>query len=164
MDIELILYIIFIAIAIIARVLKSNKPTAQPPTADYNTIDEEEEYRPQSNNPTFEDLLREFTQQKNAPSPEQPVREHKKRSVAPSTYEYEETVPSYQDQQARASKLKTLDEQVDLDRPLDRMSHFKAYDKEEESSEAANIYDMLRDSDSARRAIIISEIINKKYQ
>ncbi|WP_255702483.1 hypothetical protein [Fulvivirga ulvae] len=43
------------------------------------------------------------------------------------------------------------------------MEHFKPYETEEENSVAGEVLEMLQDEEGARKAIILSEIINRKY-
>ncbi|ELR70914.1 hypothetical protein C900_03349 [Fulvivirga imtechensis AK7] len=121
---------------------------------------------------TFEELLREFTgeqqpQPRQQPQPKAPTRE--------TVYESYEDEPSWDsrvsDDEAKetynrsvreAKKLKTLDELVDLDQPI-QSGHFRGYEIKEEDTIADDILNTLQDADGAKRAIILSEIINRKY-
>lgn len=167
MDTELIIYLIFIAFAILSRFLKKKKEDNAPPQAD--SMDETSQ-RPSQKQMTFEELLREFTgeqQPQPQPQPKAPARE--------TIYESYEDEPSWDsrvsDDEAKetysrsvreAKKLKTLDELVDLDQPISS-GHFKGYEIEEEENIADDILHTLQDADGARKAIILSEIINRKY-
>lgn len=166
MDIELILYIIFIAIAILTRVLKGKKES-NTPTTSHQPESMEAPKKKTEKTLTFEELLREFTGEE-APVQQEPEPEPRY-SRQEEAYSYEE---EYADEEIRetysrsvneAKKLKTLDEQVSLDKPLERMEHFKQYETEEENTVGSEIIEMLQDEEGARKAIILSEIINRKY-
>ncbi|MBL6449434.1 hypothetical protein JMN32_24190 [Fulvivirga sp. 29W222] len=166
MDIELILYIIFIAIAILSRVLKSKKEGSQPTSSD-QTESMDTPTRKTEKTLTFEELLREFTGE------DRPVHQEPKPESGythqEEAYSYEEEYVGDQIQETynrsvnEAQKLKTLDELVSLDEPLERMDHFKPYETEDENTMASEVLEMLQDEDGARKAIILSEIINRKY-
>lgn len=169
MDIELILYIVFIAIAILTRVLKGKKTTDVPPQQEDHTMDAPQ--RPTQKQMSFEELLREFTGEEKPHEKTQP--RPLKEEVVYESYEDEPSYESdyYADEEAKhtydrsvreARQLKTIDEIVDLEKPLES-GHFKGYEIEEEESIAADIFESLRDTDGAKKAIILSEIINRKY-
>lgn len=175
MDIELILYIIFIVIAILTRVLKSSKDTAAPPSPPQQSEDQPRQ-RPQRRQ-TFEDLLREFTGEE-----EEAEEQYQERPATYTRERHQERPASYYDEQDmeegqeaddneiketyqrsvnEAKKLKTLDEQVDLNKPIPK--RFKDSEVEEENETTQDILEMLRDAEGAKKAIILSDIINKKY-
>lgn len=155
-DIQLILYIIFVAIAILTRVFKSKKKE-QPQTVQ---SDDREEYENESPKPkSFEDLLKEF-----AGEPE--TRSEPQREIVSYEDQYEEDdeISVYEDSVEKAKELKTIDELVDLedDRHTGNFKHFAGY--EEKGEEVNNEFvEMLQNEEGARKAIILSEIINRKY-
>ncbi|MEL7002474.1 MAG: hypothetical protein AAFN93_07035 [Bacteroidota bacterium] len=156
-NIQIILYIVFIAIALLSRLLKAKKPEPKRPVQDPSDTSE-----PIS----FEDLLKEFTGEK--PRTET-VLEEADQSLEYVDYETEErhydddrALETYRTATAGADKFKTLDQQVELnvDRPL--FGHFDEYDDEEETN-TNDLVTMLKDEDGIRKAVILSEILKRKY-
>lgn len=162
MDKELIIYIIFIVIAILTRVLKNKKGNAPAPP---RKPQEEDGSPKKSQRPlTFEELLREFTGEGSAEEPVKESRTEYAPTEQPYSYEEDDEVrQAYERSISEAKKLKTLDEQVSLDEPLTRLRPFDSYSTEEENNSADTILEALKDPDGARNAIILSEIINRKY-
>lgn len=167
MDVELILYIIFIVIAILSRVLKARKENNSPTTTSDQGESMDAPPKKTEKTLTFEELLREFTGEDTSHRQEQKPQPQYTREEEGYSYEEEyaddEIRETYSRSVNEAKKLKTIDELVSLDEPLERMEHFKQYETEEENTVASEVLEMLQEEEGARKAIILSEIINRKY-
>lgn len=161
MDIELILYIVFVVIALLIRVLKGKKENAPPPPQQSSNNSGE---RPQKTL-TFEELLREFTgdEAQREQRPQETYADHDEYEDEEEYVDDDEVKETYERSVRQAKELKTLDEQVDLKKPITTAHHFKGYEQEEENTLASDILETLKDADGAKKAIILSEIINRKY-
>ena len=157
-DFELIIYIVFVLVAILSRALKKKKPQAPPQT------DNQEQSEPQPSL-TFEDLLKEF-QQKTTPKPAEPAYVEESKPVERVEYFkgddseiqdiFEKSVNQAKNSQGSSDSIK------ERERPV--FEHFEAFDEKVEDNEfAKEIHSMLTSPDSAAKAIILSEIINRKY-
>lgn len=154
-DIQIILYIIFAAIAILSRVLSKKNKDAPPQSTGTDGQHEKKRPAPKS----FEDLFREFTEEKDAPYRASEVIEEK--SPEHNDDKIRET---YNSSVKEAKKLKTIDELVDLedDRHTGNFRHFTGYEEKGETQENEYL-ELLKDADGARKAIVLSEIFNRKY-
>lgn len=178
-DFQTILYIIVGIIYFLSRALKKKKPPVKPsqPAQDFD------DDTPQTSPPkplTFEELLREFTEGKQPEEEEPepiptPAPAPVQRSKSPMTSRYEED----DDEILEPAKRRFSDEDskriyeesvravenMKEEQFSDTQYHFKRTEdtQEEESSIGSEIADMLRDGDGARKAIILSEILNRKY-
>lgn len=175
-DFQTILYIVVGIIYFLSRALKKKKPPVQPS----RPAQEMEGDAPQSSPPkplSFEDLLREFTEGKQpeeepayAPEPI-PV----ERSKSPMTYRNEEDDDEifepaqrrFSDEdskriyEASVRSVETMKEE----QFADTQYHFKQYEdhRDEETTLGAEVAEMLKDADGARKAVILSEILTRKY-
>ncbi|MEP2772706.1 MAG: hypothetical protein ABJH05_11185 [Fulvivirga sp.] len=152
-DIQLILYIIFVAIAILTRVFKSKKKDQPQPQQQ----SESEEYENNAPKPkSFEDLLKEFTGESTAVETEVSSYEEE--------YETDDEIETYESANYDKKELKTIDELVDLedDRHTGNFKHFAGYEEQDEEVNSEYV-EMLQNEEGARKAIILSEIINRKY-
>lgn len=161
-DIQLIIYIALIAFGLISRLLKSKKNA--PPKRQKAKAPEPKAEQPPGQTFSFEELLKEFTETKEpkpAPPPVTPVttlpdsREHPLRNDDEVLQTYEKAVrksPHYEKEPLNASYRKVVDPSKSEDYPDNK--------KEAEEDRWAT---WLRNPDSARKAIILSEIINRKY-
>ncbi len=158
-NIQIILYIAFIAIAILSRLLKAKKDT--PPPA-------QDQQNPNSDGPlSFEDLLKEFTgesQKKETPPPYIPkeTEEYREYTTQPTSYDDEEAKIVYESAVRDSQKIKTHDETVQLESKRPVFGHFEEYDNDKETV-ANELYSMLKDEDGIRKAVILNEILNRKY-
>jgi len=175
-DLSFWVYIIFAVVMFIIRGIKkrneSDSSTSQPANRPA---------QPQKKPVSFEDLLREFTEGREAeeatPEPEprqkpvearQLVKERRwQEENKPKTYEEgktrrfsdEDSKKVYEDSIKRAEENK-----LDFERADNFKSKMKRREEEqEEHSAAEEIKNMLQDQDQAKKAIILSEILNRKY-
>lgn len=153
-DIQLVIYIVLIAFGIFSKFLKAKK---KPVPKKGKPINSREPETPQKQL-TFEELLREFTEEK-SPQPE-PMEE----------VSYEADFDIRDDDEIKRiyekAKLDSKKYEVEAshdDRHTGNFQHFKGYSEEDTEEEASEYAKLLNDPDSARKAIIMSEIINRKY-
>lgn len=160
---DIIVYLIFIAFALLSRLLGKKKEPHKPSGSGRPKGEPD----PPKKHVTFEDLLREFTGEAEA--------EKKPASIPHDQYEeegYENYEEQYErDEEARelynksvsqAKDLKTIDELVDYDNvktTLD-MNHEPT---EEKNTLADNIRNHLKNPDEIKKAVIYSEILQRKY-
>lgn len=121
---------------------------------------------------SFEDFLREISGEpleEEAPEIEEQVpqsrpKQRKAPTVSESAYQAEEndSYSSYQGVVDKPKKLVKLDDQVDIDDAGSLLKKVEALEQEEEAYGGHPILNMLKNSDSARNAIIMGEIFNKK--
>ena len=186
-DLELYIYIGLVLIYFLSRAMRKKKPQKPPiqrsgsPT---RNIQEKtsSEVRPL----TFEELLKEFTGQREEESTvveaEEPERVEEPSQSAyeygaderskeneddynvPENYEnYDETYKSYEEVYDHQEKLVNLDEQVDLNTGGRKRFEKYTIDKAENIHIARRYKDMLKNQDSIRDAIILKEILDRKY-
>jgi hypothetical protein len=184
MDSELIIYLIFLAIFIVSRLLKKPKDTPTSGPVDTSR-------RPSRPTKSFEEMLEEFTQgplregQEKAEEIQQEAKEKAEAFREDSRYETEDSrrlkeearyrgeTPVYRERLLDTSykgyegmsgdELRTLDEMVEIEN-IRTKSILKAEEEEEEGKiELHTIRDILNDPMEARKAIILSEIIPRRY-
>ncbi|HEX9650836.1 MAG TPA: hypothetical protein VGA21_09765 [Cyclobacteriaceae bacterium] len=164
-SLQIIIYIVFIAIYFLSRFLKGNKQKASRPRPRQES---EEEGQVETNEQpmTFQDILRELTQPREAPAP-QP----KKRAPVepgPRDYEFKGDYPDeaeiqevYEESLSRAKNVKTLDEMINIG---EESIKFKEYQEaDQQNALATEIREMLKDPYDAKRAIILKEILDRKF-
>lgn len=162
-DIQLLIYILLIGFGLFSRFLKAKGKKAKPPKQP--RADGETQERPV----TFEELLKEFTgEAKETPREVKPVEiEEPNSPQTPPTpsYEYEddEIKERYESSVQKAAEIKTINELVDLEEGGQKIKfdHFEAYDEQEK--EESEFVKFLRMKDGARKAIILGEILNRRY-
>ncbi len=153
-DIQIVLYIIFVLFAIVSRALKKKK---QAPLKKVRQRQEPQEDQGSEKQLTFEELLREFTEEK---QPEPKVETVKEEQYF-DTRDDDEIKRVYEES-IRASEAYQSKEHSD-DRHTGNFQHFEHYSEEDLEEEESEIAKLLRDPESARNAIVLSEVLNKKY-
>ena len=155
-DIQLLVYILIIALGIFSRFLKAKKknPKTQAPA--------ESESDSQKPTVTFEELLKEFTGEDSTEVEPEETFKPQKIEKKPITVEYndDEIQQRYQEslRKAEAYQSKTKD-----DRHTGKFTHFRGYDDFEKEKEESEFLTFLREEDGPRKAIILGEILNRKY-
>lgn len=166
MDETIIIWIVIAVITLISRLLKGNKQQPQQ--------GEHQGDRPQRRPVSFEDILRELSgeeavaeKEEYKPVPEKPrSREMVEEAESRTRHNLEEwddeVKTTYERSVSSAKNLKTIDQLVDYNQPREKIL------KEEQvvtkkASGAAKIARMLKNKNDARKAIILSEIIQNKY-
>ncbi len=177
-DFQFIIYIIIGAIYIISRAIKGNNKNQQP----QKRPQQRPSQRPQQEAPkTFEDILAEFgkrmEEQAGGTVEEEPevVQEAPKPRPKPvkNPFEMEGRNRQFADEESRRIYEEAIvrAEGADLEFAPDEKFHkaslkmgFSAYEKEKPENEfAKEIRNTLADPDGAKKAIILSEILNRKY-
>ena len=154
-NIQIILYIIFVLFAIVSRLLKSNKAKPAP-----KSLGREEGESHQENSRkrqmSFEELLREFTEEKEVPPEVQDVSKPVHEAID------DDEVRRVYERSIRDSE-KYDERHANDDRHTGNFQHFAHYseaDTEESQSEFARL---LSDGDEVRKAVIMKEILDRKY-
>lgn len=190
-NIQLILYIVFLVGYFIFKVLTGKKKSAtsedtrkfdQPQNPHRETreyTEEYEQYDPEADRPkTFEEILEELAgggRKKEAPkaAPNVPEKVVEKRRETPKPAEvyrdgqdFEAEAKQnevYQKSIQQASKYSTLDERIDMDNL--EINRKEVVDIEEIGAEKkSNPYlDLFSNLEDAKKAVILSEILNRKY-
>ena len=179
-DFQTILYIIIGLLYFLSRGLKKKKPPVKPdrPSGD---VAKEQGQDSAPRQLTFEELLREFTEGKQAgeedertPPPAEEV-EPSRRSISPMSSHREEDDDEIRQPARRRfadeDSRKIYQESIRSAENL-RSEHssqpeygFKRYEdhSDEETTVGAEIASVLKEEDGGRKAIILSEILNRKY-
>jgi len=164
-DYKIILYIIFFVIYILAKTLKKPKPKHTPPKPRPNIDAEAHEAEPTM---TFEDIFRKPTVDKKKEKPE-PVKLINEVEELESSYLSDDEIQEvYKESLIQAGKSKTQ-EQIVRDnakkkRPAALKSEkFSAYEVKEITSLASELGEMLKNPEDARKAIVLKEILDRKY-
>lgn len=162
MDIENYFYVILAVIYFLSRVLKGKKQ-----------IPQEDSYEEQESTGkktvTFEDLLKEFTDEKEVEieepeaveeAPIEPVEDQRPRSYR-SPYSDEETKSIFEKSIREAENI-SQDEAGEENKLI--FKEFKPYQEEDDTNEfATELKEMLQSADGGKKAIILSEILTRRY-
>lgn len=180
-DFQTILYIVVGLLYFLSRGIKKKKPPVKPNRQVGEAGEEQDQNRPPKAL-TFEELLKEFTEGKEAeeveeasPPPPPTRSEPPHRSRSPLTSRREED----DDEIAQPARRRFADEDsrriyeqsiksaenLKSDHSSESSYGFKRYEdhSEEETTAGAEIAEILKEEDGARKAIILSEILNRKY-
>lgn len=191
MDREVIIYIVFAIIYFVVRILRK-KQSPPPPAqrgAERTDYDDEQDTSPQGQPMSFEDLLRELAgEKKEQPQAAKPAPKPTSTFEFPSDgTNYEDVHDEWEDKELatlkeghstrifadeeskriyqeaihiESAKDDQLDEQ--LKKAKGRFAEFQI---EEDNSSAfrEELVDMLSTQDGAKKAIVLSEILNRKY-
>jgi hypothetical protein len=186
-DLELYIYIGLVLIYFLSRAMRKKKPQKPPIQRSVNPARDTQEKTSTEVRPlTFEELLKEFTGQKEEETPVVEAEEPGSlEEPSPGVYEYgtddrsgeneyddnhsetyenyDETYKSYEEVYDHQGKLITLDEQVDLSSAGRKRFEKYKIDKAENIHIARRYKNMLMNQDSIRDAIILKEILDRKY-
>ena len=186
-DVQLYIYLALALIYFLSRAFKTKKPVNQGGGQPANPFGEED-IDPQSgrNRPiSFEDLLKEFTREQEeqldqkqektvrsdpyqdmSEEPEtvtpQPEPEPEPQLTYDSYDDYRSPYQNYEDIYGSQENT-TLDVQVSLDEPLKKRFDVYKIGQEEEGAPASHFRALLRDPDSIKDAIVLKEILDRKY-
>ncbi len=169
-DLQIWVYVIFGILYFLSRSLrkKPQEPQKQSP------LETEGEARPQRRQPaSFEELLREITEQREPQAEQKPQARKQEKQVSPKTatkaedFTKEGSTRHFSDEQSRQVYEQSIKAAEGSKAPFERDEHFsiklKEREKAEQSQFAKDIRDMLSNSKSAKKAIILGEILNRKY-
>lgn len=174
-DIQFWLYLVFAVIYFISRSMKKKNPP-KPQSRPQQQASEPAERR---NRPvTFEELLQEFTEGKSQPKEAQQPEPVEATQVVKERKWQEENKPKefeegrtrrFSDEESRKVYEESIKRAEGAELEFKRDEHFQSKLKsrakrEAEGSEvAADVLAMLQDQDQAKRAVVLSEILNRKY-
>ena len=178
-DLELYIYIGLALIYFLSRAFRKKKPVKPPaPRPGTSTNEDYDNAIPKEKPLTFEDLLREFTGKKNVPVPEDKeelieiedddsierkyTQEDDQIAEEYETYN-EDNYKSYEDVYGNKGNLKTLDEQIQINVPV--RNRFDEYKIEVKTNihVAKRFRELLQNKNSLKDAIILKEILDRKY-
>jgi hypothetical protein len=179
-DLEIYIYIALAAIYFLSRAFRKKNPAKPPRPTSRTSSENGYEHPARKEKPlTFEDLLKEFTGQKEEPVTEvheEEIEEESYKSLEqeyinseeqPYSAEYEthdeSQYKSYEEVYGKGEHLKTLDEQVQINEPVRK--RFEEYKIEERLNihTASRFRELLKNKDSIKDAIVLKEILDRKY-
>jgi hypothetical protein len=159
-NIQIWLYIAFGIIYFIVKQMKKKNADAD---SQQNT--DEEAYQPPRKALTFDDLLKEFTQGQDTLD-ERPELKPMPVSVAQKPTE----VRKFADDESLRVYQQSITQAEGFDLKYERDEHFDLKpmkvlrkDENEEKTIGNEIFDSLSDTNQARKAVILGEILNRKY-
>ncbi|MEM7106774.1 MAG: hypothetical protein AAF519_01015 [Bacteroidota bacterium] len=159
-DIQLLVYILIVAFGIFSRFLKAKK---KKPKSQASSEAETTSKKPAV---SFEELLKEFTgESSNEPEPEE-VYEPKRKGPKPAAVEYDddEIQQRYQESLKKAESYESQSQKKAKDAlPTEKFTHFRGYDDVEKEEVESEFLTFLREEDGPRKAIILGEILNRRY-
>ena len=166
-DLQVVIYIVFLAIYFLSRFLKGSKQK-QTPRREAREVNREEDTAQDEERPmTFEDILRELTQPKERPKPKpqsrpKPIPARKEYEFRGSEPDDDEIQEVFEESKRRARGIQTIDEMVDIG---EGSIKFREYEEklEEDNEYASEIRDMLKNPDDVRKAVILKEILDRKF-
>lgn len=167
---EVLIYIIFGVIYLLSRALKKKKK----PSAPRPQMESDDEVVTQDAPVTFEDLLKELTGAQTPKPKTQPKPQQRYDRSDPAEYEdlREQRRPVADDSRSRevyesarrsAKDIKTIDELVDLEKGIEPSGRFEEFKIEKQFTKGDEIRGMLQNKQDAQKAIILAEILNRKY-
>ena len=165
-DSKIIWYIVLGAIYVLSKVFKKKKqPVEQQP------YDENEEYQtkvepPKKTPSSFDEILKELSKEINPEESKTITAEIEVEEIKPLVSETN-PLPNYapkSDYELKVEKANQLPTKTfaNRDRPLYQRNEKFAI-VEEENEMAQDIHDLLSDADGPKKAVILSEILNRKY-
>lgn len=184
MDEKVIFYIVLGIIYFIYNAIKKKKPENEPGP-------DRPQSRPQTNKPqpvSFEDLLREITEGKQPEKfPDLPVNEQKteyrqplprpqpeyvdydddleeeEESLEQMSFDDERSNKAYEDAKEMAFNRPSLEETLKLDQVNTTFGRFKEFEKKQDSGVLFEYVKDLRDPMGFKKALILSEVLNRKH-
>jgi hypothetical protein len=161
-DIQLIIYIIFVVVALLSRILKAKK---QPPTPTKGSSYERE--APSQPVKSFEDLLREFTEgPTHRPAPVVAYEEEEEEEEEEDYFASRdaESHRIFQEAILATAPTESTESNVGLSDQDRLVKRFSEFEEEEESSKSlAELKAMLTQPDGARKAMVLAEILQRRY-
>ena len=166
-DLKIWVYVIIGAIYLISRAMKKKEPENQKPRSPLET---EDEVGPARKAPaSFEDLLREFSQEQQE-TPRRTVQEadvvDDPKPAVEETIRLEGEKRHFADEESRAIYERSIQEAEGAHISYERDEHFKmkGLEKEESHNEfASDLKKMLQSPTDAKKAVVLSEILNRRY-
>lgn len=179
---EYLFYIVFGLIYILTRGIRKRKKNVPPPKSGHKPVDQGNGHPAEKPQLSFEELLKELTGRTTKTQPEPvkeadlepepepepvPEPEYKTKPLVSET----KPLPSFDDEKIRKiyerpttdKKRKTVSE-IAAEQKETNSFRFKAFEiKEIDNKFAAELKKMLQNPEDAKKAIVLAEIINRKY-
>lgn len=184
MDEKIIFYIVLGIVYFIFNALKKKKPENEPGS-------DHPQSGPQTNKPqpvSFEDLLREITEGKQPEKlPEAPVTKHhteyrkplpkpqpayvdyddeledEEKSLEKMSFDDERSNKAYEEAKKMAFNRPSLEETMKLDQVNTSFGRFKEFDKKQDKGLLSEYVKDLRDPKGFKKALILSEVLNRRH-
>ena len=162
MDFENIFYVILAVIYFLSRVFKKRKEV---PPAESEGQEQQTGRKPIS----FEDLLKEFGVEEEEQKPQLEEAEVEEEDARETQSIEEEYRSRYSDEEAQSIFEKSIKEaeEVKGEQVVNEsltFKEFKPYQEQKDSNEfAEEINDLLQSEDGGKKAIVLAEILNRKY-
>lgn len=169
-DFKIWVYLAFAAIYLISRAMKKKEPEKKP----RSPLQSAEDESPRRKAPaSFEELLREFTEEhERQEATEQEREELVREPVSTPSKQVQEEIRlegekrHFADDESRAIYERSIQEAEGADISYERDEHFKMKRwerEEEENTIASELKNMLRSPSDAKKAVVLSEILNRRY-
>ncbi len=172
-NIQFWLYVIIAVIALIAQMRKKKRDQSAPaqPRPGRTSAQSQQEIGEESrrevvNKPvSFEDLLKEILEAKEPAIPEPEPEEYLEveKETKYREYEKDETFDLYKKSAKEAAESKTLEESIRKLESQVKYEHFEHYEVESAEHPAARLLKELKEPGGMKKAIIFSEILNRKH-
>ena len=183
-DFKIWLYLIIGAIYIISRALKKKEPEKMPPKSPLETEDTQSRRKTPS---SFEELLREISQEQGAAQDQtraETEEEERSETAAPVYYQTQQDTKRkeariqeeiklegekrhFADDESRAIYERSIKEAEGADITYERDVHFKMKGVQKGDAKknpfASDLKQMLQSPSSAKKAVVLAEILNRKY-
>ncbi len=170
-DFKIWVYLAFAAIYLISRAMKKKEPEKKP----RSPLQSAEDESPRRKAPaSFEELLREFTEEheKQEAAERESEVELKQAPVGAPKRQVEEEIRlegekrHFADDESRAIYERSIQEAEGAEISYERDEHFKMkrWEREEQENEiASELKHMLRSPSDAKKAVVLAEILNRRY-
>lgn len=167
------LYVIIAAVYLLSRLRKAQSKTPAKPTVKRDVRTEIPSVKPVQNTPkglTFEELLREITESKSKPVP--PVVDYddeieaEEQDLEDVNYDHRkgsQVVDTYEEGKKQAFFRPSLEETLDVRKTDMTFGKFKEFDKQADKTLASEFLKDFSDPDGLKKAIVMSEILKRKF-
>lgn len=165
-NIQFWLYVAFGVIYFVFKQLRKKKTQEETQEVD------QEMPQPRRKPVTFDELLKEFTQGKEGYEEVREEQEYHAPQVLPTAYPQKEIESrKFADDESQKIYERSIAQAEGYDLKFERDDNFRVKSpmqvtlrgEDEEKSIGEEIFDSLRDADQARKAVILGEILNRKY-
>jgi hypothetical protein len=181
MDLQFWLYVIIGVIYLLSRVLKSKAPEAPENTAQPTPRSPREQQTDRPRQLTFEELLKEITEAKQPQKPvfqpetvrevvdydDELVEEEQDLETLEPEYTKKEgsrSYQSYEDAKREAFVRPSLEETMNVRDTVIQFGKFKEFERNEQSNVLAEYTKQFQDPEGLKKAVVLSEILNRRFQ
>lgn len=170
-------YIILGGIYLLSRILKKSD---QPPTPDTHKKPSENAESPTSKPMTFEELMREISASKNVPQSQKPITsvpqttyvdyddqiEDEVKDLEDVNYQYRskgDVYDTYEEAKKKAFNQSSLEDTLKLENTNMEYGKFKEFDQKYQPTLLDKYIEDLKDPEGFKKAIVLNEILNRKF-